>query len=98
MKAVKVCSGSGLVRGSARKYPYFIARLFEGHRREDGVWIYQPAKTYVGPYRSQAKAEREGKELAAEEGAIFVEGYGSLNNMEVPQPVVKEQECRGVLG
>lgn len=98
MKAVKVCSGSSFVRGWARKYPYFIARLFEGHRREDGVWTYRPTKIYVGPYRSQAKAEREGRKLATEENAAFVEGYGSLSDTPVPQPVVEKQECRGVLG
>lgn len=98
MKAVRVCSGSGQVKGSARKYAYFIARLFEGHRREDGVWTYRATNNFVGPFRSQAKTEREGRELAEDEGATFVEGYGSLHGVEVPKPVVETQECRGILG
>lgn len=98
MKAVRVCSGSGQVKGKARNYPYFIARLFEGHRRSDGVWTYRATDTFVGPFRSKAKTEREGKELANGEDATFVEGYGSLHNVEVPAPVVAKQECRGILG
>ncbi len=90
MKAVRVHCGSAYVRGKARKYAYYIAQVFRPTQRKDGIITLRSTGIVVGPYRSFQKATREGRELAREHQAIFVDGYGSLhgkavliNNMEL---------------
>ena len=84
MNAVKVCCGSAHVKGTARKYPYYIAQVFEPQPRKDGIVTFRSTGRVVGPFRSQEKAEREGRALAEREHAEFVPGYGSLHGKPVP--------------
>lgn len=81
--AVKVHCGSAHVRGIARRYPYYVASLFHVALTTDGRAIYRNSGECVGPFRSQEKAARLGKELAEQHEATFCPGYGSLHNAPV---------------
>lgn len=83
MLAVKVHSGSAHVRGAARNYPYYVASLFEAVTHDSGKQTWRNTGVHVGPFRSARKAAALGEALAAERGAEFVAGYGSLHNRPV---------------
>lgn len=85
MFVVKVHSGSAHVASKARKYPYYIASLFDEYSTNDGKKLYYNVKINTPPRRSFKKASEEGKQLAKQYCAQFIDGYGSLHN----QPVVK---------
>jgi len=85
-KVVKVHCGSAYVKGAARKYRYLIAQVFEPKKRKrDGIVTYRATGIIVGPFRSEAKAIREGKVLATVNQAVFVYGYGSLHGKPTQQ-------------
>lgn len=83
MLAVKVHCGSAHVKGTARKYSYFVASLFESFCSTAGKILWRNTGASTAAFRSMAKAEREGRALASQRGAIFVEGYGSLHHQSV---------------
>lgn len=81
---VKVHSGSGHVRGNARRYRYYVASLFEpvpakGDKSGER-YVWRNTGQHVGPFTSLAKTEREARKWAEEIGATFEPGYGSLHN------------------
>lgn len=86
MKRVKVHCGSSHVKGKARKYPYFLASLFEAVSGKAGYRWINSGKTTL-PRRSQKLAEADGRALAEAHGAEFVKGYGSLHNKPVAEMV-----------
>jgi len=56
--------------------------------RKDGIETYRATGIVVGPFRSYHKAQREGRQLAAEHCAIFIDGYGSLHGTPVDRVVI----------
>ena len=80
MKVVKVHCGSAHVKGKARKYPYFIASLFESRVNARGEVIWVNTGKFTSPRRSFKLATEDAKVLAQEHAAVFLEGYGSLHN------------------
>ena len=91
MHAVSIHSGSGHVRGNARKYPYVVASLFETYVTKDGRYIWRNAGVSTHPRRSMKVALKDARVLASEHNAILVSEYGSLHNR--PAPVLREIEC-----
>ena len=84
MPVVKVHCGSAHVSGKMRRYPYYVASLFQEYKSSNGRELYSNAKISTSPRRSMKKAIKDGQELAKQYEAIFISGYGSLHN----QPVI----------
>ena len=79
-RCVRIHCGSAYVKGAARNYRYVIGQLFVAKRRADGVLTLRATGQIVGPFRGWDKTEAAARELAAQHGAEFVPGYGSLHN------------------
>lgn len=81
---VKVHTAGNRVKGRARRYPYYVASLFEpvSAKGDDTGerFVWRNTGRYVGPFTSLAKTEREGKAWAEELGVDFAPGIGSLHN------------------
>ena len=76
MLVVKMHSGSGKVRGTARSYPYVICSVF----KLDDSGRFKNTGKYTQPRRSMRLCEQDGRALAKSLDCKFIEGYGSLHN------------------
>lgn len=83
MKVVKMHCGSAHVRGKAKNYKYLVCSLFESKTTKDNrlIWINTGISTQ--PRRGNLVCIEDGKELAEQKKAKFIDGYGSLHNKEI---------------
>lgn len=82
MKAIRVAGGNAY---AASSYGYPLCAVFEYTTcvLKSGEVSFGPGRLLAGPFRSRAKAERIGRQLASERGVEFREGYGSLRGKRV---------------
>ena len=80
---VKVHCGSSHVRGRAKRYPYYVASLFDQKVTKAGKLVYKNTGIHTYPRRSMNLAIADAINLANEHQAIVHKGYGSLHNVEV---------------
>ena len=91
MLAVRVCDARSLVRGRARNYLYFVARLFFTSEHLDNTsWL--DTRLHTKPRRSLQLAEQEGRELAFRRGAFFLSGFGTLHKTPFSEDIMSTVE------
>jgi hypothetical protein len=62
----------GKVKGSASRWPYFQAALYETRARKDGVVTWRYVAHYGSARRSPQLAEHDARTLATENGIPFL--------------------------
>ena len=83
LRVVKVHCGSGYVRGSARKWRYYVASLFFSRKTKDDRLIWYNSGEVTHPRRSLVLAQEDGRKLARTYDAMYEPGYGSLHNQSI---------------
>jgi hypothetical protein len=74
----------GKVKGSASRWPYFQAALYETRARKDGVVTWRYLSHHATPRRSPQLAEADARTLATEHGIPFL---AEIRHNKIVEPV-----------
>lgn len=77
MQVIKVACANHYVASSVG-YHYVGVFLYSSRVLKNGKVTFGPGKLIAGPFRSQTKAEKIGKQKSEEMKVEFVSGYGSM--------------------
>lgn len=66
--------GYGDVRGRAKQYPYYQAKVYRDHVTRDGRRVWAHPETVAPARRSAAKAERDARQYAQAAGIAYEAG------------------------